>query len=104
MDCSDGEVSLPLTITYAEWKEQQKRWLPNYEVTKPLLPVKKAKKKKKSGLQWPQAARSEENDGSRPLNKPSIEKHVNSPLENRRFYLYGQYFETLINISQQIKS
>lgn len=69
MDCSDGEVSLPLTITYAEWKEQQKRWLPNYEVTKPLLPVKKAKKKKKSGLQWPQAARSEKNDVAMRLRK-----------------------------------
>ena len=38
-------------------------------------------------------------EGSRPPNKPSIEKHVNRPLQKRRFYPNGQYLEMAINIS-----
>ena len=70
MDCSDREVGLPkLTITYAEWKEQQKKWLPNYEVTKPLAPVKKMKYKKKSRLQWSEATCHVRNDVATRLRK-----------------------------------
>ena len=90
MDCFDGEVSPPqLTITYAEWKEQQKRWLPKYEVTKPLLPIKKVKGKKKNRLQWPEAAWCEENDVTvRPRKKKKAKgQDIAEGKTNKRYYI-----------------
>ena len=46
LDTQRSNTSL-LSITYTEWKEQQKLWLPVYDFDKQLQPVKKLKRKSK---------------------------------------------------------